>query len=1039
MKFAKKVTKAALSATLLFGLLSSGSFPAIAATNGNNQAQPSLEKANAHKDYGKIKSSIKALPTLKEIPYGEGMTFHSEPTDISHPFSSMYSSSGKVDIWNDYGYEEKEFFLSGKANVYSINEKNEPYIKSSNNDYTTRMIVRFPEDPSKFSGRVYVDILNASSGVDLEDTFGRSYDWYMNEGHAYIGITSKTDTINALKRFDSERYADLNWQVNGKDENGLFWDMLSQLGTKLRSESAGDLLGGLSPEHVYLSGQSQSGFYLNTYITLFDKLLNNSNNGKPLFNGYMNLVGPGTTNVHSNGPQPKVTYSDTSVPYIVIMSEFEHRFGNIPNFPEYERKADSSTAKNKFRFYEVAGTPHTDPTLAVIPNSAEIALGNGVGRPPKVYDPGHYESDLNLQIFVNAAQENMHIWATKGTPAPSAQDKWINYNESNSNGRTIYSPKTDEHGNALGGIRAPMIEYPIATYYASRNGLPFETNGSMVFFTADKIAKLYPDYTQDYKKPFIEQAKKLLKERYIIKEGYDKLVKYANEKKGFGGPDAQKIYDTANTKPTKIVEKPFNYEKIGFHQQEPDVAADPSLSHPYNSMLDSVGSVDIWGDYDYTEKEFFLSGEANVYELGKVEGNDVPTIKSGPYDYTNRIIVRMPKDMENFSGAVYVDILNASNNSDMEDTWRRSWEYYMQNGHGYIGITSKDVNVTALKKFDPVRYADIDWVADNEGQYENGLFWDMLSQLGVSLNDDEQSKKILGTKPDFVFLGGQSQSGMYENTYTNVFQPYLYNAKTDEYMFDGYYNWVGAVPTAIQPTAIIPATNDQSPKTIYKPMGVPTMVVMSQAEFGFKEGKGLFPSYKTKKDQNSEHDIFRLYEVSGAPHSDAISPIIQNNDALVKAGVKPRSYPTSTLPNTIKSELHIDMFVNGALQNLYDYAVAKKNNPNADPKQYFPPADDKWVNVDATGKFPRDEHGNVIGGIRHPLADNPLATYMVQSDFMTMFSADKLNTLYGTRENWVNKMNASVDKLLIEDLIPKSVADSYKNEIANNTAAWNKE
>ena len=58
----------------------------------------------------------------------------------------------------------------------------------------------------------------------------------MNEGHAYIGITSKTNTINALKKFDAERYADLNWKVNGKDENGLIWDMLSQLGTKLRSE-----------------------------------------------------------------------------------------------------------------------------------------------------------------------------------------------------------------------------------------------------------------------------------------------------------------------------------------------------------------------------------------------------------------------------------------------------------------------------------------------------------------------------------------------------------------------------------------------------------------------------------------------------------------------------------------------------------------------------------------------------------------------------------------------------------------------------------
>ena len=165
----------------------------------------------------------------------------------------------------------------------------------------------------------------------------------------------------------------------------------------------------------------------------------------------------------------------------------------------------------------------------------------------------------------------------------------------------------------------------------------------------------------------------------------------------------------------------------------------------------------------------------------------------------------------------------------------------------------------------------------------------MLSQLGVSLNDDQQSRQILGTKPDFVFLGGQSQSGMYKNTYTSVFQPYLYNAKTDEYLFDGYYNWVGAVPTTIQTTtAALPTTNDKIPKTIYKAMGVPSMVVMSQAEAGGKEGKGLFHYYKTKKDQNSAHDIFRLYEVANAPHSDAISPIIPNNDAIVKAGVKPR-------------------------------------------------------------------------------------------------------------------------------------------------------
>ncbi|MBS4212870.1 alpha/beta hydrolase domain-containing protein [Neobacillus rhizophilus] len=1029
MKKSKQVSTLMLSAMLLLAPIGGGISATAASTgSGSQPAATALENANAHKDLGQIKKAIKEIPTVKEIPYGEGMTFHSQPTTISHPFSSMYSSSGHVDIWNDYGYDEKEFFMSGKANVYSIDKQDVPYIQSSGNDYTTRLLVRFPKDPSKFSGRVYVDILNASSGVDLEDTWGRSYDWYMKEGHAYIGITSKTDTINALKNFDSKRYADLNWKVNGQDENGLIWDMLSQLGSKLRSDSAGDILGGLKPQYVYLSGQSQSGFYLNTYITSFDKMLENSNNGKPLFNGYMNIVGPGTTNVNSGGPKPSVTYSETAVPYMVIMSEFEHNFANMPDYT-YERKHDSSTTKNKFRFYEVAGAPHTDPTLDVIPFSDEIKLGNGKGRPPKEYDPGHYESDLNLQSFVNAVQENMHKWVTQGIPAPSADDKWIDFSKKTEAGKTIYTTKADENGNALGGIRDPRIEYPIATYYASRNGLPFETNGSMVFFTADKIAKLYPNFEKDYKKPFLAQAKKLLDQGYILQEGYDKLVNYVNEKKGFGGPDADKINAVADAKPTKIVEKPFDPEKVGFHTEEPDVAAHPELSHPYNSMLDSVGAVDIWKDYHYTEKEFFLSGQANIYELGNVEGNDVPTVKSGPYDYTNRIIVRMPQDMKNFSGAVYIDILNASNNSDMEDTWRRSWEYFMQNGHGYIGITSKDVNVAALKKFDPARYADIDWTADKEGQYENGLFWDMLSQLGVALNDDEQSRQILGTKPNFVFLGGQSQSGMYENTYTNVFQPYLYNAEKGQYLFDGYYNLVGAIPASIQPSgAIMPSLTDKNtPKSIFKAMGVPTVVVMSQAESGFKEGAGLFPSYKNKKDQNSKYDIFRQYEVANAPHSDAISPIIQNNDALVKAGVAPRKYPVTDLPNTVKSNLHIDMFASGALDNLYDFAVAKKANPDADPKKYFPTAEDKWLKVDpATGKFARDAHGNVIGGLRHPLSDNPLATYMVRSDFMTLFSADKLASLYGSKENWVERMNASVDHLLAQDLIPQTVADSYK-------------
>ena len=82
MKFGKRITKAVLAATLLLGLLTGGGFSAFAASDDNKQAQPTTEKANASKDVGKIKKVINTLPTIKEIPYGEGMTFHSEPTQL---------------------------------------------------------------------------------------------------------------------------------------------------------------------------------------------------------------------------------------------------------------------------------------------------------------------------------------------------------------------------------------------------------------------------------------------------------------------------------------------------------------------------------------------------------------------------------------------------------------------------------------------------------------------------------------------------------------------------------------------------------------------------------------------------------------------------------------------------------------------------------------------------------------------------------------------------------------------------------------------
>lgn len=45
----------------------------------------------------------------------------------------------------------------------------------------------------------------------------------------------------------------------------------------------------------------------------------------------------------------------------------------------------------------------------------------------------------------------------------------------------------------------------------------------------------------------------------------------------------------------------------------------------------------------------------------------------------------------------------------MASLWVRGHEYYMENGYAYVGITSKDVSVNTLKKFNSERYDVLNW------------------------------------------------------------------------------------------------------------------------------------------------------------------------------------------------------------------------------------------------------------------------------------------------------------------------------------------
>ena len=179
-------------------------------------------------------------------------------TEENYPFQS----AAKKCNFDALGYIEDEYFMSGTANVYTEKDKNhqvEPIFEGA--PYTTRLLIRRPADPKKFSGNVVIEILNASAMMDIDRMWVNTWQYLTRNGDIYIGITSKGHVVDTLKRFNPERYAEINWvnpmpereapQVQGpfgclpQYEAGLYWDMQTDLARLLRTDS--ELRFGRSP------------------------------------------------------------------------------------------------------------------------------------------------------------------------------------------------------------------------------------------------------------------------------------------------------------------------------------------------------------------------------------------------------------------------------------------------------------------------------------------------------------------------------------------------------------------------------------------------------------------------------------------------------------------------------------------------------------------------------------------------------------------------------------------------------------------------
>ena len=437
------------------------------------------------------------------------------------------------------GYETTEFFISGNAHSYTSTAPltadgkwNAVAPDPTTAAYTTRVVVHTPkhagpvgdlarhgsprqvgpirrlENAGRFNGTVYVEWFNVTGLADASPDWVHAHLQIAREGAIYVGVSAQAAGVNQLQvggplpdtPGDPVRYAPL---VHPGDSYS--YDIFSQVGQAIRD---GRLLGGLVPRRVIAMGESQSAGRMVTYIDAVHPLAD-------VYDGFL---------VHSRGkggaalsqdPLPSIPVEqadirdDLDVPVIVFQTETD-----VGNSTLLARQPE--TRRGNFRLWEVAGTAHFD-VYGLNLGLTDIGDGNGevealaaLQNAPSIPMPGLIECARPINAgpmhwVFNAAVHWINLWVKDGTPPPIAP----RLEATSAPGVEPVVFAVDAYGDAVGVIRTPFVDAPIAMLAGNGNGarppaFPGEVVpptsrfcaifGQTVPFTDAELAASYPDH-----------------------------------------------------------------------------------------------------------------------------------------------------------------------------------------------------------------------------------------------------------------------------------------------------------------------------------------------------------------------------------------------------------------------------------------------------------------------------------------------------------------------------------------------------------------
>jgi hypothetical protein len=420
----------------------------------------------------------------------------------------------------------------------------------------------------------------------------------------------------------------------------------------------------------------------------------------------------------------------------------------------------------------------------------------------------------------------------------------------------------------------------------------------------------------------------------------------------------------------------------------------------------------------YLETEYFISGTATAYSANEELGSDgVWTVEpADTAEYVSRIVVLRPMDSARFNGTVVVEWFNVTGGLDAAPDWTQMHTELIREGYAWVGVSAQRVGIEGggafdlpLKVIDPERYGSLQHPGDS-------FSYDIFSEAAQAVRNPVGLDPLDGLQVQRMIAIGESQSASRLATYFNAVHPTIE-------LFDGFV--IHSRGSGSAPLSQAPQVEIATPNPVFIRTDLPEPVITMQTETDIFRLNSIAL-------RQSDSPTFRLWEVAGSAHSDVyttiMGPIDRGDDPTVADVVSNKD----ARPPFIQCAAPVN---DGPGHWVLKAAVAAMDNWIRSGEA-APSAPLLALNGDSTD-FDYDELGNVIGGVRTPYVDAPVAKLSGEGQppadsfcrlFGTtvLFDAATMATLYPDSATYVNAIDTATDSAVAAGFLRPADADLIK-------------